>query len=199
MPPSPTPDTTREMLLTAATQLLDAGGVERVTLREVGRLAGVSHNAPYKHFSSKEDLLAEIARRELRWLSDVVQQSRLTAGSADRAVHEIFRAYIVRSLAFPERFALVFTEWQSEPVEFRSAAQAAWRHLVESVEAAQQDGALPAGDPERVTALIRALAHGAIDLARSGHLAAGEKGNADPEDLLDDLFSLLTGSMARST
>ena len=45
--------------------LLDEGGVDHVTLREVGRRAGVSHNAPYKHFESKEALLAAIAAREL--------------------------------------------------------------------------------------------------------------------------------------
>jgi AcrR family transcriptional regulator len=37
---------TRELLLSAATELLDAGGPEAVTLREVGRRSGVSHNAP---------------------------------------------------------------------------------------------------------------------------------------------------------
>jgi Bacterial regulatory proteins, tetR family len=40
--------TTRDALVAAAAQLLDAGGPEAVTLREVGHRAGVSHNAPYK-------------------------------------------------------------------------------------------------------------------------------------------------------
>jgi AcrR family transcriptional regulator len=56
---------TRDALVEAAARLLDAGGVEAVTLREVGRRAGVSHNAPYKHFASTQALLAAIAAREL--------------------------------------------------------------------------------------------------------------------------------------
>src|SRR4051812_41063542 len=56
---------TRETLIDVATRLLDAGGVEAVTLREVGHQAGVSHNAPYKHFANKEALLAAVAAREL--------------------------------------------------------------------------------------------------------------------------------------
>jgi AcrR family transcriptional regulator len=58
-------DSTRDRLVDAATELLDEGGPAAVTLREVGRRAGVSHNAPYKHFADKESLLAAIAAREL--------------------------------------------------------------------------------------------------------------------------------------
>ena len=56
---------TRDALVAAAAQLLDEGGPEAVTLREVGHRAGVSHNAPYKHFADKEALLAAVAAREL--------------------------------------------------------------------------------------------------------------------------------------
>src|SRR2546429_7684555 len=56
---------TRDTLLAAAAQLLDEGGPEAVTLREVGHRAGVSHNAPYKHFADKQALLAAVAAREL--------------------------------------------------------------------------------------------------------------------------------------
>jgi hypothetical protein len=47
---------------------------------------------------------------------------------------------------------------------------------------------LPEGDPERVTALVQALAHRAVDLALSGHLSREGKGRAAPDDLVDDLF-----------
>ena len=57
--------TTREALLDAATDLLDEGGPVAVTLREVGHRAGLSHNAPYKHFADKNALLAAVAAREL--------------------------------------------------------------------------------------------------------------------------------------
>ena len=54
---------TRTLLIDAAADLLDKGGPAEVTLREVGRLAGVSHNAPYKHFDSKEELLSAVVGR----------------------------------------------------------------------------------------------------------------------------------------
>jgi hypothetical protein len=58
------------------------------------------------------------------------------------------------------------------------------------VVAAQEAGQAPAGDPERVAALVLALAHGAADLALSGHLARDGRGHASAEDLIDDLFAL---------
>lgn len=39
-----------------------------------------------------------------------------------------------------------------------------------------------------------ALAHGAVDQALAGHLAATGKGNANPEDLFDDLLRYLRQS-----
>jgi AcrR family transcriptional regulator len=193
------PISTRDALLSATIELLDGGGVERVTLREVGRRAGVSHNAPYKHFASKEDLLAEVATGELEWLTALIDETRRTTDSPVQAVREVMRAYTTRSLQHPARFALVYIERHSEPAEFKHAAGAAWRSLVEAVAAAQDAGELPSGDSERLTALIRALTHGAIDLALSGHLAPGQKGNAEPENLLDDLFAFLTSAAVSGT
>jgi AcrR family transcriptional regulator len=56
---------TRRSLLDAAEALLDRGGVEAVTLREVGAGAGVSHSAAYRHFADKESLLAVLATNAL--------------------------------------------------------------------------------------------------------------------------------------
>ncbi len=51
----------RRSLIAAAQELLRSGGAEAVTLREAARLAGVSHNAPYRHFASRDALLAALA------------------------------------------------------------------------------------------------------------------------------------------
>ena len=51
----------RQTLLEAAVTLIGEVGPRAFTLREVARRAGVSHNAPYRHFSSKDDLLVAVA------------------------------------------------------------------------------------------------------------------------------------------
>ena len=180
-------ETRRESLITAAAHLLDQGGPAAVTLREVGRAAGVSHNAPYKHFTDKDDLLAAIASREL------TRQNRVAADAADAppSARALMIGYVRWALRYPERFKLTFGRWTRDNAELGEAATASRGALVAAVQTAQGAGELPPGDPERLTALLLAVAHGAADLALSGHLAADGKGHADPEDLVADLFGYL--------
>jgi AcrR family transcriptional regulator len=181
---------TRDVLISAAADLLDKGGPAAVTLRGVGRAAGVSHNAPYKHFADKEDLLAAVASREL--LLQARGRSRAEAGLAEpgAVLKARMQGYVRWALRHPERFKLTFGRWTTSNAELGVAATDARAQLVQAVVAAQAAGRAPAGDPERVAALVLALAHGAADLALGGHLARDGKGHASAEDLVDDLFAL---------
>jgi len=51
----------RRALLDAALELLAREGASALTLREVARRAGVTHAAPYRHFTDKQALLAAVA------------------------------------------------------------------------------------------------------------------------------------------
>jgi AcrR family transcriptional regulator len=186
-----------------------------VTLREVGRLAGVSHNAPYKHFAGKEDLLAAVAARELSRMDGMTaadseaggahpggagpDEARPDRARPDRArpdgaasaadgLRRGMHSYVRWAMRYPARFKLTFGPWQHDSEELGKAADRARSALVAAVDSAQREGALPAGDPDRVAALILAAAHGAADLAISGHLSRTGKGHASAEDLVDDLL-----------
>jgi AcrR family transcriptional regulator len=182
--------TTREALIEAAAGLLDEGGVAAVTLREVGRRAGVSHNAPYKHFADKEDLLAAVAARDLRRREVSGRKTRSKQPPAE-AVKAMLHSHVRHAQQHPNLFRLTYGPWSSVSQELASAATAARSSFVETVSQAQLDGSLPPGDPERLTALVLALAHGATELAFAGHLARRGKGHANPDDLIDDLFAHL--------
>ena len=98
------------------------------------------------------------------------------------------------ALKHPELFKLTYGPWRVSSIELVAAADAARSSFVEAVAAAQEEGDLPSGDPERLTALLLALAHGASHLALIGHLAKDGKGHADASDLVDDLIiQLRTG------
>ncbi|WP_074063640.1 TetR/AcrR family transcriptional regulator [Rhizobium etli] len=60
---------THDTLIQAAANLLDDGGEQAVVLRAVGHAAGVSHNAPYKHFHNRDALLAAVAATDLETLT----------------------------------------------------------------------------------------------------------------------------------
>jgi AcrR family transcriptional regulator len=189
---------TRDALVEAAAKLLDAGGLAAVTLREVGRQAGVSRAAPYRHFADKEALLAAVAARELTALG--MQLGEAAAhGGPDNGLRVLMHRYVAWALAHPERFRLVFAAWSRQSEELDSAASSARAMLVEVTAAAQRAGQLPAADPERLSALLQALANGAVELALAGHLSPGGKGRASPDDLVDDLFGYLQARAAGSS
>jgi len=70
-----------------------------VVLREVARQTGVSHNAAYRHFADREELLAEVASLTS---DDPVLKSR-------RRLSEVGRAYVHFSLAEPGLFEVAFS------------------------------------------------------------------------------------------
>jgi AcrR family transcriptional regulator len=178
---------TRERLIEAAAELIDEGGAAAVTLREVGRRAGVSHNAPYKHFADKEELLAAVVAAGLRDGAQAIERLLRARSGAD-AVRRVLLAYVRDAAAHPELFRLTYGSWRNGSAELSAAADAARGALVDAVVAAQRAHELPAGDPERLTALLLALAHGAADLELSGHLARDGKGHANSSDLVNELF-----------
>ena len=53
----------REACIVAAQEVIAERGIENLSLRDVARKLGVSHQAPYKHYPSRDHLLAEVMRR----------------------------------------------------------------------------------------------------------------------------------------
>ena len=51
----------RQKVLQASLALIEEGGLDRLSMREVARKSGVSHQAPYYYFGDREAILAAIA------------------------------------------------------------------------------------------------------------------------------------------
>src|SRR5262249_13441945 len=56
----------RRVLVDAAFELVGEGGPEGLSVREAARRAGVSPGAPFRHFASREALLAAVAEEAQR-------------------------------------------------------------------------------------------------------------------------------------
>jgi len=78
----------------AAREILEQEGLAALSLRSVARRAGVSHAAPYRHYASREALLADVAVEGLAELRGEIAQA--AAAPTDRAelIVRMGRAYM---------------------------------------------------------------------------------------------------------
>lgn len=70
----------RRVLVETALEIVEDAGPGAVSLREVARRAEVSHNAPYRHFPTREALLASVAERGFALLGAELQRAAETGG-----------------------------------------------------------------------------------------------------------------------
>jgi AcrR family transcriptional regulator len=107
----------RASLVEAAIELARTDGPEGIALREVARRVGVSHNAAYRHFSDRRELVAEVARHGMGELVAAMQRrlDRVTSRSpvlrARRRLAELGRGYVDFALAEPGLFRVAFAEY----------------------------------------------------------------------------------------
>lgn len=102
----------RAAILEAAARMVEKEGIEGVSVREAARRAGVSHNAPYRHFPDRTALLDALAGEARGQLL-----KELENGSG----REMTNAYIRFALSHPQLYRLMFTRRAPE-VEARFAA-----------------------------------------------------------------------------
>jgi len=112
----------RATVLTAAAKMLEKEGLAGLSVRAAARRAGVSHNAPYRHFPDRDALLAALAAEGFRQLADALE------GKTGR---ELGEAYVRFALERPQRFRLMFGGQVSgdKYPELREQAQAAYDRL----------------------------------------------------------------------
>lgn len=163
----------RPVLLRAAIKLIAEVGPAAFTLREVARRAGISHNAPYRHFRDKDELLAAVATEGFDRLAEALTRAVDSARGAGRPPGSLERlrasglGYVRFALRSPEHLQVMF-DW---PLDTRrapalaGAGEHAFSILVGLVEDCQREGTLPAGDPLPLARTAWSLVHGVAKLA----------------------------------
>jgi len=71
----------RRRILDASAALLESDGLAALSLREVARRAGVSHQAPYHHFKDRESILAELVTEGFERLAKRLAHANDQAGA----------------------------------------------------------------------------------------------------------------------
>ncbi|HEX3437035.1 MAG TPA: TetR/AcrR family transcriptional regulator [Pseudacidobacterium sp.] len=162
----------REALLEAAILLIAEVGPAGFTLREVARRAGVSHNAPYRHFQDKDALLAAVATQGYLELNEaMLEAAKQQHGAVDQLKHAGL-AYVAFALRRPEHFTVMFdapVSKQTHP-DAAEATERAFSTLLSLVQECQSTEQTISGDPLQLALLAWSMVHGIAKLAITGRL-----------------------------
>lgn len=157
-------------LLAAALRKVEGEGAEAVSLRDLAETLGVSRAAPYRHFASRDELLAAVAAVGFEELVRVYDQALSGPGDGRARLIAASRAFFAFAVRRPGLYSLMFeSDFLSRtppPAVLLPAANASWRQLWRAVEEA-----FPAADRREVkmrTVLMVSTAHGFIALERKG-------------------------------
>lgn len=185
--------TTDQKLVIAASALLDSGGDEAVTLRAVGRAVGVSHNAPYKHFESRNALLAAVAVAHFATLTDMFRTIRRSAAKPTTKLKRAFKIIIDCGHENPARYRLLFSnpDIAAQGGELERTALATFGEFAEIVRECQSAGQLPGISNKALTGLLFSTMHGLIDREASGRMRP-DKGLSGVRPSMDLLIQLLS-------
>jgi AcrR family transcriptional regulator len=181
----------REALIDAALELVREKGPDAFTLREVARRAGVSHAAPYRHFSDRAALLAAAAERTYSALAGELRAAAESAPAPSGALRAAALAYVQFALNHPTGFRLLFEpEARTADLDRRSAGSDVFECLRETVELGQAAGELRSGDPAELALAALSLMHGLSCLAVGEALPAAPPTPAS--ELAAQLFDVLS-------
>jgi AcrR family transcriptional regulator len=176
---------TRQSLLDSASALLDLGGVEAVTLREVGARSGVSRSAAYRHFADKESLLMVLATNALSELGDALEVLVSSDDSPEESLRSALLSLIAIGRTRPHLYRLMFTPPAGDPTAAMQAAERAQDLFLDLV--GRITGPRRA---RRYGALLLTSAHGITGLDLSGHMDL-DKWHTNAKELVDTLISVL--------
>ena len=167
------PTDLREKVLEASLALIEEGGLDRLSMREVARKAGVSHQAPYHYFGGREAILAALAGEGFSKLGQSLVRAAAQAGSEPvKAVEAMGRAYVEFALRNPAHFQAMFRA-DAVPLDrypdARKREDEAFGKLLEGIDKAFSNQ--PAEVRRTIAIACWAMVHGLATLILEGSLA----------------------------
>jgi AcrR family transcriptional regulator len=98
----------RNALIERALAIVEQGGDEAVSLRELAAELGVSRAAPYRHFPDRDALMAAVAARGFEDLNVVYEAALRSPGTPVDHLRETARVYFDFARRRPGLFKLMF-------------------------------------------------------------------------------------------
>lgn len=153
----------REAIIKASLRLVEKSGVENLSIREAAKAVGVTHQAPYRHFKDREELLAALAQDGFEKL--YLEISRVVSQELEPAEKILLLAekYLEWAYKNPQHFRLMFSR-EIPSFDISAGLQAASTKSLDDflsvVAQVQKAGIIGPGDTRSLARQIWAAMHG---------------------------------------
>ena len=97
-------------LIEKGIELVNKNGINQLSLRKVAQACGVSHAAPYSHFSNKEELLQEMQLHITKKFTEVLENTVSQYRGTPIFLLEFGKAYISFFISHPQYFNFLFQQ-----------------------------------------------------------------------------------------
>ncbi len=169
----------REKILGCACDLYLSGGLDGFSMRKLAKQVGVTAPALYRHYESREHVLADVVREAHREFT-----GRLYRALEGRTVRERFvragEAYLDFALKHPRWYELLFISPEhigmtELPDDIEAMGCSVHQFWIDRVRECVDEGILEHGDPVQMSVTMWAHAHGLLSLYHHGHFRMDER------------------------
>ncbi len=102
----------RQELISAGITMVQQVGIEKLSLRKLASLCGVSEAAPYSHFANKNELLAAmqdyVTQQLMKSLEEAVE--RTENPDSPEAILNMGKAYVLFFMEMPDYYSFLFMQ-----------------------------------------------------------------------------------------
>lgn len=168
-------------MIDAALEVIADVGPLGLTIREVARRAGVSHAAPYRHYTDKDELILAVVERGFELLDEAMAQARAAAPEEPLAQFAAAgAAYLNFALQFPMYYRVMFSGDllnRNGHEALRHTSSASFQQIQHDLKVCQELGIVRQGNPLLQAIFIISTVHGFVSLVndnRIDHLLDGE-------------------------
>jgi AcrR family transcriptional regulator len=165
----------KNALIEAGIKILSKEGVGGLSLRKVAKQAGVSHSAPYAHFTDKQSLIAAISTEGFKQLYNELDAAILShADDPKQQLLEGAWAYVQFAMNNTDAFKIMFSgvlEKERDYPSFVEISHNTFGRVMDIVRACQEAGILRPAPPEMMAVAVWGQLHGIISLILEGQVS----------------------------
>jgi AcrR family transcriptional regulator len=99
-------------LIQSGIKMIQQDGIEKLSLRKLASICGVSEAAPYSHFENKEQLLAAMQEYVTEQLTQCLKSAVETTDkqNSETAISNMGKAYVLFFMEHPEYYIFLFAQ-----------------------------------------------------------------------------------------